>query len=153
MLIATAVLQVTLTMCALAKDPAIALIIYVGGATLIVLLTIRRGFWMIFYGLSDRLDAPADIETGNLIGQSLLSVTPAHKIASIRSRRSRTTIFAELQLKADDYQSGELLRSDIFEIEQSFGESAREVDFAVVLMSDQAHSVSSPSLRISDCSS
>ncbi len=67
MLLVTLILQVTLTVAALAKDPGIALVMDAAGACLCVYFKLRRGFGMIAQGLPDLLDAPAKRELGALI--------------------------------------------------------------------------------------
>ena len=96
LLVASLVLQITLTAAALAKDPQIALVLDALGAAMVVFLKLRRGILMIARGLPDLLDAPAADDVAGVIRSALASLLPEPAVRSIRTRRAGRQSFAEV---------------------------------------------------------
>jgi divalent metal cation (Fe/Co/Zn/Cd) transporter len=96
MLLSSLFLQATLTVAALAKDDVIALGLDAVGAIFVVGLMLYNGLTMIGHALPDLLDAPAAEGLQALIRRTVADALPAGEVASVRTRRSGPTTFAEV---------------------------------------------------------
>jgi divalent metal cation (Fe/Co/Zn/Cd) transporter len=135
-LFTTIILQVTLTIAALVKDPEIALFLDAAGAALIVYFKLARGIGMISQGLPALLDAPAQLEMRTLIHQTIRTIVPENHIVSIRTRRCGGFTFAELTVAGPAFPSLEALHNSTAEIERGLSEGGAEVDLSVVVAPD-----------------
>ena len=146
----TLILQVTLTVAALAKDPGIALVLDAVGATLIVYVKLRVGFGMIARGLPDLLDAPAKRELGALIRRTTAAILPEEHIVSIRTRRSGNQTFAEVEVAGRAFPSMQALRSHTAAIRQALRREDAAIDLEVVVASEEASGPSGSSVEASE---
>jgi divalent metal cation (Fe/Co/Zn/Cd) transporter len=147
MLLVTLILLVTLTIAALAKDPGTALVLDAIGACLIIYFKLRRGFKMIAHGLPDLLDAPAKRELGALIRRTAAAILPEQHIVSIRTRRSGSRTFAEVEVAGRAFPSMQALRSHTAAIRQALRREDAEIDLEVVVASEEASGPSGSSVE------
>lgn len=97
-LVGSAILQISLTAAAFAKDPALVLIFDAFGATLVAILMAKRGLSMIIQGLSTLLDQPPSEAMARAIRSSVTSVIPQTDILGLRMRRGGHQIFVEVAI-------------------------------------------------------
>ncbi len=146
-LLVTLILLLTLTVAALAKDPGTALALDAVGATLTVYVKLRMGFGMIARGLPDLLDAPAKRELGALIRRTAAAILPEEHIVSIRTRRSGSRTFAEVEVQGRAFPSMQALRSHTAAIRQALRREDAEIDLEVVVASEEASGPSGSSVE------
>lgn len=124
-------IQITMTAAALAKDPALALILDAVGAIFIVGLMLVNGTSMIVRALPDLLDSPAMPELGALIRETAAGVIPAEAELHVRTRRSGRTTFAEVAVAAAP-ASAATLRDWTVAIERALESAGELVEVSIV---------------------
>ncbi|MCR9138566.1 MAG: cation transporter [Alphaproteobacteria bacterium] len=97
-LVGSAILQVSLTAAALAKDPVLVLTFDAFGATLVALLMGKRGLSMIMKGLSTLLDQPPSAALSQAIRSKVTAIIPETDILGLRMRRGGKQIFVEVAI-------------------------------------------------------
>lgn len=97
-LVGSAILQVSLTAAAFAKDPLLVLIFDAFGATLVAILMGKRGVSMIIRGLSTLLDQPPPAALAMAIRSSITAIIPETDILGLRMRRGGKQIFVEVAI-------------------------------------------------------
>jgi divalent metal cation (Fe/Co/Zn/Cd) transporter len=133
MLVVTAILQVTLTVAALVKDPAIALALDALGGALVVYVKITRGIDMIVQGLPALLDAPAAERVAGAIRRAVAAVIPPEHTLAVRSRRSGDMVFAEAAVAEAAFPTVRSLRDAAAEIRRELNRQDTEIDLSVVV--------------------
>ncbi len=136
MMVSSLFLQGTLTVAALAKDDAIALILDAFGAIFVTCLMLFNGFSMIARALPNLLDAPASTNLGALIRRAVASVMPEDDIVSIRTRRSGRAAFAQVTVSGAAVTSVAALRDRTTAINDALRREGAEVDLTVVVTSE-----------------
>jgi divalent metal cation (Fe/Co/Zn/Cd) transporter len=136
MMVSSLFLQGTLTVAALAKDDAIALILDAVGAIFVACLMLFNGFSMIARALPNLLDAPASTNLGALIRRTVASVMPEDDIVSIRTRRSGRAAFAQVTVSGAAVTSVAALRDRTTAINDALRREGAEVDLTVVVTSE-----------------
>jgi divalent metal cation (Fe/Co/Zn/Cd) transporter len=130
MLTASAILQVTLTIAAFAKDAEIALLLDALGATLIVGLKFQTGLRMIGRALPALIDAPAKGEVALQIRSRVHEALPEARITSIRTRQVDSTIFAQVELAPEDLQMLHGFSENIAAIRRDMYEDGYDLDLS-----------------------
>jgi divalent metal cation (Fe/Co/Zn/Cd) transporter len=136
MMVSSLFLQGTLTVAALAKDDAIALILDAVGAIFVTGVMLFNGFSMIARALPSLLDAPASTNLGALIRRTVASVMPEDDIVSIRTRRSGRAAFAQVKISGAAVTSVAALRDRTAAIDDALRREGAEVDLTVVVTSE-----------------
>ncbi len=136
MMVSSLFLQGTLTVAALAKDDAIALILDAVGAIFVSCLMLFNGFSMIAQALPSLLDAPASTNLGALIRRTVASVMPEDDIVLIRTRRSGRAAFAQVTISGAAVASVAALRDRTTAINDALRRDGAEVDLTVVVASE-----------------
>ncbi len=136
MMVSSLFLQGTLTVAALAKDDAIALILDAVGAIFVTGVMLFNGFSMIARALPSLLDAPASTNLGALIRRTVASVMPEDDIVSIRTRRSGRAAFAQVKISGAAVTSVAALRDRTTAINDALRREGAEVDLTVVVTSE-----------------
>lgn len=133
MLLSSLFLQVTLTVAALAKDPAVALGLDCAGAVSVVLLMLKNGLPMVTQALPDLLDAPASDDLKKVIRSTVASVLPEEEVVSIRTRRAANRTFAEVAVTATAFSSLEHLNSTAHALNHALARHDHGIDLTVVV--------------------
>ncbi len=133
MMVSSFFVQGTLTLAALAKDDAIALILDAAGAIFVTCLMLFNGFSMIARALPSLLDAPASTNLGALIHRTVAGVMPEDDIVSIRTRRSGRAAFAQVTISGAAVTSVAALRDRTTAINDALRREGAEVDLTVVV--------------------
>jgi divalent metal cation (Fe/Co/Zn/Cd) transporter len=136
MLVSSLFVQATLTVAALAKDDAIALILDAVGAIFVTCLMLFNGFSMMARALPSLLDAPASTKLGALIRRAVAGVMPEDDIVSIRTRRSGRAAYAQVTLSGAAVTSVAALRDRTTAINDALRREGAEVDLTVVVTSE-----------------
>jgi divalent metal cation (Fe/Co/Zn/Cd) transporter len=129
----TLILQITLTIAALAKDPGIALALDAFGATFIVFIKLRMGLGMIARGLPALLDAPAADDLAALIRRTVEALVPAENIVAVRTRNAGDTAFAEVAVTSAAFPNVEAMRASCAEMREALRREGAKVDLALVI--------------------
>jgi divalent metal cation (Fe/Co/Zn/Cd) transporter len=138
MLTATALLQVTLTIAALAKDADIALFLDASGAIFIVGLKLQTGLRMIGQGLPALIDAPADRQVASQIRSLVEEAVPDAQIAAVRTRQVGKTIFARVDIASQDLSIVQARHEQIAAIARKMLEAGFDVDLSFAIASPES---------------
>jgi divalent metal cation (Fe/Co/Zn/Cd) transporter len=133
MLLATGTLQVTLTVAAFAKDPAISLYLDALGASLVVLINLRIGIVMLAQSIPVLLDASAVEEVASQVRSSVRKVVSDDHIVAIRTRRLVNKTIAEVSVREAAFPDIEALRERTAEIQHDLRRAGAAVELAVVI--------------------
>lgn len=133
-------LQITLTIAALAKDNAFALILDALGATFVSGLMLSNGVRMIARALPDLLDAPAHGAVVTAIRTALVETMPEDDVVAIRTRRSGRVTFAEVTVREPALPSVAALQGVRASIRDALQSRGDEVEIALVPASGPASS-------------
>ena len=136
MMVSSLFLQGTLTVAALAKDDAIALMLDAVGAIFVTCLMLFNGFSMIARALPNLLDAPASTNLGALIRGVVAGLMSEDDIVSIRTRRSGRTAFAQVTVSGAAVTSVAALRDRTAAINDALRREGAEADLTVVVTSE-----------------
>ena len=98
-LVGSAILQITLTIAALAKDPALVILFDGLGAILVVLLMLRRGIGMVLSGMASLFDRPAPHSEMTSLRQAIEATLPPGCLAGLRTRRGGDRLFVEVGVR------------------------------------------------------
>lgn len=99
MMTSSLVLQVTLTVAALARDVAIVVLLDVAGAAFIAALMLVNGVLMVRRALPALLDAPAADALAARIRDAVARHVPAEALKAVRTRQSGGKVLAEVVLE------------------------------------------------------
>ena len=131
-LVGSAILQVTLTIAALAKDPALVILFDALGATLVVLLMLRRGIGMVLSGLASLFDRPAPHNEMTGLRTIVESTLPPGCLVGLRTRRGGDRLFVEVGVDAGAFATLENLNRHVKALERAFADLDGPVDLTVV---------------------
>jgi divalent metal cation (Fe/Co/Zn/Cd) transporter len=131
MLLVTSVLQISLTVAALARDAGIALTLDALGASMIVCIKLQIGISMLARGIPDLLDAPATKDLAARIRRAVYRFVPDRHVISIRTRRSGETTFAEVAVSRQAFPSIAELRACAVAINEALHRDGAVVDLSL----------------------
>lgn len=95
-LIVSLILQVTLTMAALAKDPALVMLFDAMGALIVTVVMLKLGLDMANSGISSLFDQPATPDELRIVRRAIEASLPADALAGVRTRRGGDRLFVEI---------------------------------------------------------
>ena len=128
----SAILQVTLTLAALAKDPNLVLLFDASGAGLVSLLVIRRGIRMVFSGLGSLFDRPISADMLSRIKAEIDRHVPPESIVDLRTRMGGDRLFVELGVDALSFSTIAGLNLRTREIREAVSDLGTPVDIILV---------------------
>lgn len=105
MMVSSLLLQVTLTAAALAKDPVVAGLLDIAGATIVVVLMAIRGARMIREAMPHLLDAPLEAADRERIWRACADVIGAGRVRLLRTRCAGNAAEIEVVVDTDDMTS------------------------------------------------
>ncbi len=129
MVLASAVVQVTLTAAILAKDTLIATGFDMLGALMLVCFMVFRGITMFRHGMPVLLDAPAEASRLADLSDAASETFPVGSVASIRTRRSGSSTSAEIGVLGDAFTS----TGEIFACSRAMEENLKQRDLPIDL--------------------
>ena len=128
------VIQLTMTLAALAKDPLIALLADSLGATFVALLMATGGARLFVTTLSDLIDHPLNRRDEAYIAKLLLDVgVEEQELLDLRSRRSGRHIFVELTIDPVHASSFEEARQRMIRLRRELTDGRDDLDIAIKL--------------------
>jgi divalent metal cation (Fe/Co/Zn/Cd) transporter len=128
------IVQMTLSLAALARDPVIALAADCLGAVFVGLLMTAAGLKMLWEGLLDLIDHPLHQKVEGAIAQMLLEHDlDAAELRGMRSRRSGRRVFVELTLDPVEAGSFEELRERLERVRRRLEARVGGLDLAIRL--------------------
>lgn len=130
-LVGSVILQITLTLAALAKDPATVLALDALGATLVALLMAKRGLKMIFAGLNSLLDQPPGRALAEAIRAAVLSAIPAGDISGMRMRMAGGVVFVDVAVESAAFGTVGHLAERIEAVREALADLPSPVDLTV----------------------
>ena len=127
-------LQITMTIAALASDPVIALFMDGLGATFVACLMMLTGFSMIGESVPNLLDAPIDGTLENRMKEAISATSlSTDDLLDIRTRRSGRFPHVEVTLSASTRSSVARLKERIEEVRNAVAELGDEMDLSIVI--------------------
>ncbi len=127
-------LQVTLTIGALASDPVIALVLDAVGAAFVSAFMVLSGVSMIVRSLPDLLDAPIGESLENQLTEALAGTSHATEdLVDIRTRRSGQYPHVEITLSPTRHRSVGRLRKRIQEVRKALHDAGHSIDLSIVV--------------------
>ena len=132
------IVQMTLTVAALARDPGIATGADCLGGIFVGLLMTTAGIKMLWEAVLDLIDHPLQQRVEKTIAQLLFEQgIQAGELIGMRSRRSGRHVFVELTLDPADARSFEEMRQQLAGVRHGLGERLGEVDLAIRLQASE----------------
>lgn len=138
MVLVTLVLQVTLTVAALARDADIAVALDLVGAAIVVYIKISMGIGMIRKGLPSLLDAPADDAFADELRRATEIIVGKENLATVRTRRSGETTYAQVALAPTARLTARDLSAMSERLHRELGELWTDLDLSVVVAAETA---------------
>jgi divalent metal cation (Fe/Co/Zn/Cd) transporter len=133
------IVQMTLTVAALARDPGIAMGADCVGAIFVGLLMTATGVKMLWEALLDLIDHPLHQKVEKAIAQLLLAQdVHAGELLGMRSRRSGRQVFVELTLDPAEPRSFEDVRQRLARVRRGLEDRLGGLDLAIRLQLPEA---------------
>ena len=128
------VIQLTMTLAALANDPSIALLADSLGATFVALLMVVGGARLFVTTVSDLIDHPLNQRNEAVIAKLLLDASvEEQELLDLRSRRSGRHIFVELTIDPVPAGSFEEARQRMIRLRRELTDGRDDLDVAIKL--------------------
>ncbi len=131
-LVGSAILQITLTIAALAKDPALVILFDGLGAILVVLLMLRRGIGMVLSGMASLFDRPAPHSEMTSLRQAIEATLPPGCLAGLRTRRGGDRLFVEVGVRVGAFDDLHGLSRHTAALKRAVSDFDTPVDLVVV---------------------
>lgn len=133
----SSVLQVTLTIAALASDPVIALTMDTVGATFVSLFMIYNGVRMVAQSFPHLLDAPVASHRYDRITEiARAAIIHPTEILKIRTRQSGRSDHVEVTITASDLLSVDQLKEQISLISAAVKQEIQDIDLAITISTE-----------------
>jgi divalent metal cation (Fe/Co/Zn/Cd) transporter len=142
MMVATLILQVTLTAAAVARDDVAALILDAVGACFVSGYMVYRGLSLISPSAPVLLDAAAPREIADKVRRTAADFIPEGEIVGVRTRRLGRAISAEVRVRGDAWTGVAPLRTCAEAIQTALRNDAFEVEIVVTLAPESAEAAS-----------
>ena len=133
MLVASVVLQVCLTVAALARDPAVALSLDAAGGLIVAAAMIRGALRMVRRALPDLLDGAPHVATAEAVRAAALAAFGPAALVSVRMRRSGRRTFAQIAVDEAAFADTAALAVRAAAVREALGAEAASLDVGVVL--------------------
>lgn len=152
MMSSSLLLQVTLTIAALAKDVALAVLLDVAGAGFVAVLMFVNGVTLLRRALPELLDAPPAHHVAARIREVVAGHVPPHALAGVRARRAGGKVVAEIVLCGDDSVPPAALERQRRKIDAALVAAGADVDLAMTVSASPAQPAKAPSSAATNAS-